>query len=158
MIHKVRQELYKSLPLMGQGLRLVWNAARFWSIAWGVLLLLQGTIPAAQIYLIRQTVDLLSVTLANHGGLADLTRTWLPITFLGLFWIISQLLSSLIIWVRIAQAELVQDSIHTLIHNQALALDIAFYENPESYNLLHRARVDAISQPISLLESLGILI
>ncbi|CAK0745019.1 Multidrug ABC transporter ATP-binding protein [Gammaproteobacteria bacterium] len=85
-------------------------------------------------------------------------RAWLPITLIGLFWILSQLLSSLIGWVRTAQGELVRDSIHALIQDRALALDIAFYENSASYDLLHRARGDAISQPISLLESLGTLI
>ena len=35
---------------------------------------------------------------------------------------------------------------------------MAFYENPESYDLLHRARVDAITQHVALLESLGTLI
>jgi ATP-binding cassette subfamily B protein len=45
-----------------------------------------------------------------------------------------------------------------LIHAQALRLDLAFYDHPESYDQLHRARVDAISQPLALLESLGSLV
>jgi ATP-binding cassette subfamily B protein len=118
----------------------------------------QGFIPASQIYLTRQTVDLLAAALGSQGGTAGFTRAWLPAALIGLLWIIGQLLASLIDWVRAAQAELVQDRIHSLIHLQALALDVAFYENSESYDLLHRARVDAISQPISLLESLGNLI
>src|SRR6185369_14472194 len=83
---------------------------------------------------------------------------WPPALLIGLLWMVAQILSSLIDWVRTAQAELVQDRIHGLIHHKALALDIAFYENPESYDLLHRARVDAISQPVALLESIGSLI
>jgi ATP-binding cassette subfamily B protein len=157
MIKTAQQELFKCIPLIGRGLRLVWQAARGWTVAWGVLLLLQGLIPAAQIYLTRQTVDLLATALGSQSG-AAFSRAWPPIVLIGLLWIVSQLLASLIVWVRAAQAELVQDSIHSLIHHQALALDVAFYENPESYDLLHRARVDAIAQPIALLESLGTLI
>jgi hypothetical protein len=33
---------------MNRGLALVWQAARGWTVAWGVLLLLQGLIPTAQ--------------------------------------------------------------------------------------------------------------
>jgi ATP-binding cassette subfamily B protein len=140
---------------MIQGLRLVWDAARGWTVAWGFLLLLQGLIPAALIHLTRVTVNQLSSVVNNSAGLANIQSVWLPAGLIGMLWMAGQLLSSLIDWVRSAQAELVQDSIHTLIHSKALSLDIAFYENPESYDMLHRARVDAISQPVALLESLG---
>jgi ATP-binding cassette subfamily B protein len=71
---------------------------------------------------------------------------------------IGQLLSSALSWVREVQAERVQDEVHRLIHVQALHLDLAFYDHPEYYDQLHRARVDAISQPLALLESLGSLV
>jgi ATP-binding cassette subfamily B protein len=67
-------------------------------------------------------------------------------------------LSSALSWVREVQADRVQDEVHRLIHVQALRLDLAFYDHPESYDQLHRARVDAISQPLALLESLGTLV
>jgi len=73
-------------------------------------------------------------------------------------WIAAQLLSSALSWVRAVQVERVQDEFHRLIHVQALRLDLAFYDHPESYDQLHRARVDAISQPLALLESLGSLV
>jgi len=158
MIQKAHQELLKCLPLMWRGLALVWQASRGWTVAWGLLLLLQGVIPAAQIYLTRHAIDLISTALGVRSSGIIFDTVWLPVILIGLLWIISQLLSSLVDWVRTAQAELVQDNIHALIHRQALSLDISFYENAESYDLLHRARVDAISQPVALLESLGTLI
>jgi ATP-binding cassette, subfamily B, bacterial len=157
-VNRVWKELYRCLPLMGQGLRLVWSAARGWTVAWGVLLLLQGLMPAALVYLTRLTVNRLSTAVGGQNGLAAFSDVWLPAGLIGMLWVVSQLLTSLSAWVRTAQAELVQDSIHALIHEKALALDVAFYENPESYDLLHRARVDAITQPIVLLESLGTLL
>ena len=157
-MNKALQEFFRCLPLMFQGLRLVWNAARGWTVAWGVLLLLQGLVPAALVYLTRLVVNRLSTALTGQSALAAFSDVWIPALLIGLLWVGSQLLTSLAAWVRTAQAELVQDSIHSLIHQKALALDVAFYENPESYDLLHRARIDAISQPIALLESLGSLI
>jgi len=158
VINKVLQELLRVLPLMGQGLRLVWNAAHGWTVAWGVLLLLQGVMPAALVYLTRLTVNRISSAVSSQSGLAAFSDVWLPALLIGVLWVLGQLLTSLAAWVRTAQAELVQDSIHSQIHQKALELDVAFYENPESYDLLHRARVDAISQPLSLLESLGTLV
>lgn len=143
---------------MINGLRLVWQAARGWTIAWGFLLFLQGVIPAGQIYLTRVTVNHLSGALAGQTPADAVARAWPPIALIALLWLAGQIAASLVTWVRTAQAELVQDRIHSLIHSQALALDVAFYDNPESYDLLHRARVDAITQPIALLESMGALL
>lgn len=66
-----------------------------------------------------------------------------------------EILRGLAEWVRATQAELVQDSIHDLIHAKAATLDISFYDNPEYYDRLHRARVDALSRPVLLLENVG---
>lgn len=157
-MNKALQELFRCLPVMFKGLRLVWDAARGWTVAWGTLLVLQGLVPAALIYLTKLTVNRLSTAFGTQTGLTAFSNVWPLALLIGLLWIFSQLLSSLTVWVRAAQAELVQDSIHALIHQKALELDVSFYENPESYDLLHRARVDALSQPIALLESLGNLI
>jgi ATP-binding cassette subfamily B protein len=158
LIRRAQDELLKSIPLIGRGISLVWQAARGWTVAWGCLLLVQGFIPAAQVYLSKITIDSLSVDLSLVNSSAALARALPPIIVIGLLWIISQLVTSLIRWVRAAQAELVQDSIYSLIHDKALELDLAFYENSESYDLLHRARVDALSQPIALLESVGVVL
>ncbi len=158
MIAKIQQELSRCIPSMASGLRLVWQAAKGWTIAWGVLLFLQGIIPAAQIYLTRVTVNHLSGALAGQTPADAVARAWPPVAMIALLWLAGQVAASLNAWVRTAQAELVQDRIHSLIHRQALALDVAFYDNPESYDLLHRARVDALSQPIALLESMGTLL
>jgi ATP-binding cassette subfamily B protein len=115
-------------------------------------------IPAAQVYLTKMTVDFLAADISTQNAAAALTRAWPPMAIIGLLWIFGQLVASLIRWVRAAQTELVQDSIHSLIHDKALELDVAFYENSESYDLLHRAKVDALSQPIALLESIGTVI
>jgi len=132
-------------------LALVWGAARGWTLAWGVLLVGQGLIPAGQALLLRAMVN----RLMRHPGWPSIAP---PVLGIACLWIVGQLLSSLLSWVRAVQAELVQDRIHGLIHEQALRLDLAFYDHAESYDQLHRARVDALSQPLALLESLGSMV
>jgi ATP-binding cassette subfamily B protein len=145
------KQFVRQLPAGRRALVLVWGAAGWWTVAWGVLLVSQGLIPAGLALLLRALVNRL---VASHQW-ASVAPPALGIAGL---WIAAQLLSSALAWVREVQAQRVQDEVHRLIHLQALRLDLAFYDHPESYDQLHRARVDAISQPLSLLESLGSMV
>jgi ATP-binding cassette subfamily B protein len=58
-------------------------------------------------------------------------------------------------WVATVQSEIVLDYTSNLIHMQASSLDLSFYETPEYYDLLERARQDAASQPLALLRNVG---
>jgi ATP-binding cassette subfamily B protein len=69
--------------------------------------------------------------------------------------LLAEVLRSMANWVRTAQAERVQDYLYGLIHSRAISLDLAFYETPEYYDQLHRARIDALTRPTALLESMG---
>jgi|CZKF01.1.fsa_nt_gi ATP-binding cassette subfamily B protein len=144
-------QFFRQLPAGRRALALVWGAARGWTVAWGILLVGQGLIPAGQALLLRSLVNRL---VASHGWVTIAP----PALGIASLWIAAQFFSSALAWVRAVQAERVQDEVHRLIHVQALRLDLAFYDHPESYDQLHRARVDAISQPLALLESLGSLV
>jgi len=60
--------------------------------------------------------------------------------------------------VRTVQAERVQDHITDLIHAKAIELDLSFYDSPEYYDRLYRARMDAYDRPVALLENIGALV
>ncbi len=141
---------------MGRGIRLVWRAARQWTLLWGMLLLLQGLVPAALVYMIRYVVNILAGAAGTPGTVFDkFSPVWAPVAVMGVLWVLSQVLSSLVNRARTVQAEFVQDHINDLIHAKALGLDMSFYDHPDSYDLLYRASVDAIHQPLNLLENLG---
>ena len=108
-------------------------------MVWAVLLLLQGLLPVASVYLTRALVDGLVEVVDTGGDWAALRPVLILVALLGLVLLLTDSLRSLTAWVRIAQAELVQDHIHSLIHKQAMALDLAFYESPDFYDQLHRA-------------------
>ena len=157
-IKEILQGFFSRLPLIRRGLGLVWKAAQGWTIAWAILLLLQGLLPAAQIALTRTVVDRLAAFTSGRIGADGVQAAVLvPAVFLALLWMAGQGLASLISWVRTAQAELVQDSIQSMIHEQAMTLDLSFFEDSSSYDLLHRARFDALQQPLALLEHTGLI-
>ncbi len=150
MLKNQIREFLKQLPAGRRAIVLVWRATRWWSVAWALLLIAQGLLPAGQVLLLRTLVNQF-VSLPRWNSVAPSA-----IGIVGL-WVIGQLISSALSWVRAVQAELVQDEVHRLIHEQAIRLDLAFYDRPESYDLLWRAQIDAPSQPLALLESLGSL-
>ncbi len=151
MLRRQLNQFVQQLPVGRRALTLVWTAAGWWTAVWGVLLVGQGLIPAGLALLLRILVN----RLVGPHGWASIAPAALGIAGL---WIAAQLLSSALSWVRAMQAERVQDEVHRLIHTQALRLDLAFYDHPESYDQLYRAQVDALSQPLALLESLGSLV
>jgi len=151
MPHSQLKQFSLQLPAGRRALKLVWAAAGLRTVAWGVLLVGQGLIPAGQALLLRTLVNRL-VASPRWDAIAA------PALGIAGLWILGQLFSSALSWVRAAQAEQVQDEVHRLIHVQALRMDLAFYDHPESYDQLHRAQIDAISQPLALLESLGSLV
>jgi ATP-binding cassette subfamily B protein len=149
ILSKARQRL----PYLYRGLGLVWNVARPWTIAWLILLTLQGLLPAATVYLTKLLVD--SVVTAISGNPA---RVLPLVLLLGAIMLLIEIVRAAINWVRAVQAELVQDHVASLIQEKSVAVDLAFYELPDYYDHLHRARVESNSRPVALLENFGSLL
>ena len=72
--------------------------------------------------------------------------------------VLTEILSSAARWVRTAQSELLQDHISSLIHQKSVAVDMAFYESPDYYDHLHRARIEGNYRPQALLDGIGSLL
>ena len=152
-------EIKRTVTTIVRGIALVRRAAGGWTVLWTLLLLAQGLLPAALVYLTKLSIDLLTPLASDPSRVTAVLATGWPVfALIPLFWITGQVAASMIIRVRTVQSELVQDHVHSLIHEKSCELDMAFFDTPESYDLLHRARVDALSQPLALLESLGTLI
>jgi ATP-binding cassette subfamily B protein len=146
------------LRFLPRALTLVWAAARPWTIAWSALLLLQGLLPVAIVYLTRAVVDSLVAAVRAQGAWASVRPALLLAVVMAGVLLAAELLRSAAAYVRAAQAELVQDHISSLIHAKSIAADLAFYDSSEFYDHLHRARGEASYRPVALLESLGSLL
>jgi ATP-binding cassette subfamily B protein len=138
--------------------RLIWSAAPRWTVAWAILLLLQGIQPVAAVYLIKLLVDSL-VKAANAGGDWVHVRPALVLVALMVaVMLLAELLQSLSDLVRTAQSELVQDHIKGLVHEQSALMDLSAHESSEYQDSLDRARSEAGTRPLALLESAGSLV
>lgn len=138
--------------------RLIWTAAPRWTVAWAVLLIVQGIQPLAAVYLVKLLVDRL-VKAANSGG--DWTHVRPAIVLIALtigVMLLAEVLQSVSDLVRTAQSELVQDYIKGLVHQQSATMDLSIHESAEYQDRLDRARSEAATRPLALLESAGSLI
>ena len=137
---------------------LVWAATRIWTTAWALLLLIQGLVPAATVYLTKPLVDSL-VSAVNTGKTEYSIYSLRPVLWWGglmaALILIGEILHEITGWIRRNQSELLQDHISELIYKQSVVADYAFYDLPEYYDQLHRARTDAAYRPEMLFESLG---
>ncbi|MBI4865464.1 MAG: ABC transporter ATP-binding protein [Candidatus Wallbacteria bacterium] len=140
-----------------RALALVRAAAGGWTVAWLALLVAQGVLPIALVWITRELVNGLTaiVRAGPDPALVNGAIGWGAA--MACLLLATDALSSLGGWVRTVQGERVQDHVSGLVHRQALALDLEYFDSPEFYDRLHRARVDALTRPVALLQSLGSL-
>ncbi len=143
------------LAYVPRTLRLVWAAAPGWSLAWLLLLVVQGLLPAAIISLTRLLVD--SMVGAISGGISweNIGPVLWPAGLIAGAMVLTQVLQSLAEWVRVAQSELIQDYLSNLIHEKSATVDLAYYESADYHDRLYQARNDLMHRPLALLASSG---
>ena len=152
---KLRKALAQ-LPNLPRALALVWQVARPWTIAWILLLIVQGLLPAALVFLTKLFVD--ALIRAARADWPEMQFTMLVVLLIGGVLLLMEVVRNAINWVRTVQAELLQDHITALIHEKSVAVDLAFYELSDYYDHLHRARAEARYRPVALLGNLGALL
>ena len=148
------QRLWSQLGNLPRTLKLVWEAAPRWTSAWIAGLFVQGLLPVLLVYLTRQFVDVLVAAVRNPTWSTSRPAMTIGLALAAVM-LASHFLEAIINWIRTAQAELVQDHITNSIHDQSTSVDLAFYEVPEYYDHLHRARVESTYRPVALLDNIG---
>jgi ATP-binding cassette subfamily B protein len=140
------------LPRFPHAASLVWTAARRWTLAWAALLIAQGLLPVALVYLTRPLVN--SVLAAIRPG-GQLRPALVNAGLMAGVLLAIEALRSLDSWIRTAQAELVRNHISRLVQEKSAAVDLGFYETPDFFDHLHRARAEAATVPLALIGNLG---
>lgn len=146
------------LEYLPRTLRLIWAAAPRWTATWVALLVLQGLLPAALVYLTRSVVDSIAGALGAGISWETVQPTLLLVGLLGSIMLLNQALQSITELVRTGQAELISDYLSALVHDKSMSVDLAYYESPAYHDRLERARNDLSNRPLALLESAGNLL
>src|ERR1700733_5672371 len=158
MNQELRAKLAKAFRQMRdvpRALALAWNAAPRWTAASVALLAVQGLLPVATVWLSRSLVNATVAALHAGGDSRNIRTAVVSALLLGVAALAGEALHSLSGWVRTNQGELVQDHILALVHQKSVEVDLAFYDSPDFFDRLHRARAEAYYRPLALIDSAG---
>ena len=137
---------------------LIWDASKGWTVARAIVLVLQGLMPAITMAVSRLIVDKF-LPLLGGGFSWDTAR---PVVLLaivmGAVLVFTEVLESLIAWIRTAQSDLVSDYVSGLVHKKSLEVDLFYYQSTEFHDQLERARNEANDRSVALLEGTGNLV
>ena len=138
--------------LWARTLKLVLAVVPYWTGAWVVLLILRGLLPAATVYLTKLTIDTFMIARDDSDVL---NSALLFAAGVGVTLVATELTTFSLDWVRAVQTDVLMDHLKGRIQLKAAEVDLEFYESPNYYDLLEQARGDAVSRPLTLLESFG---
>lgn len=156
MLTKFREALSR-LPYLRRAIRMVWEAAPHWTLSWAVLVLLQGILPVAPVYLTRLLVNRVVLARDAGGTIESFAPALVIAGLIAAVLVVGEVLQSVAEWIRTGLSELLQDHISGLVHGKAMEVDVAFYESADYYDRLHRARTDARVRLMGLLEGVAAL-
>jgi len=167
----LKQSVLGTTAALPQVLRLVWEASPGTTIGLFFTTALAGLIPAISVGITLMLTNAVVRGIgihANHEAdrvhLNELGIPWLPgmvftavgmIVFLAVLQLIVFAVSALLNTTRNITQQLLQNSvamrIQLMVMEKAASLDLQFYEDPASYDLLRRAQNDSINRPVLMI-------
>ena len=137
---------------------LIARAAGRLTLVWAILLIVQGLLPVALVYLTKPLVDGVQAALGRGVSWESIQPVLFVAVAMGVVLLLRELVKVTAEWVSAAQAELVQDHLTGLLHAKSTSADFAVFETADYYDRMYRARTDATNRPLALLESSGSLV
>ena len=146
------------LALLPRTVALVWEAAARETVAWSLLLVLQGALPLLTLYLTKALVDGLVAVLKSGATWQNFQPLLTLVALTGGVMLTSIGANALASVVRTSLTELMRDSVMLKLQSKAITLDMAVFENAKFHDRLYRAQMAAKYRPLSQVESLGRLL
>lgn len=149
----LKQKVKVALRL-DRAVRFVWEAGPGWTIASLVLVFLQGVLPLLALYIMKLIVDAVTFALSEPDKSAAFRNVAL---FIGLAMVVAlfnALCRMISGFVKEAQALEVTDRVYDLIHAKSIAVDLAYYENPQYFDTLYRAQQEGPYRPTRIVDDL----
>ena len=131
---------------------MVWRHTRTWTIMNLLLVLVQGVLPLAALYLMKLIVDAITQSIKTGGRNFNTALTYILIA--GGVALVTSVCKSLVELTAEAQSLIVSDAISRKLHEKSCAIDLEYYENPYFFNALHRAQQEAPNRPPRIVNGL----
>ena len=153
-IQKIKNKLKVALRFI-PALRLVWQSSPGWTIARLVLVVFQGLLPLALIYLAKLIIDTVTLNLKSAEPTEVFAQVLPLIIMAGVATILNSLSQSLTELVNTAHSQQVTDYMQGIIHAKSIEADLEYYENAKYHDALQRAQQEAPYRPPQILNRLA---
>ena len=118
------------------------------------LLIVQGALPLASLYLMKLVVDAVTTALEAPDKGAAFGQVALLIGLTGGVTLIGALTRSIAGLVSEAQGQVITDHMSDLLHAKSIEIDLEYYESAQYYDKLHRAQREAPFRPVRIVNGL----
>jgi ATP-binding cassette, subfamily B, bacterial len=166
-----KQSITGTTAALPQVMRLVWEASKPTTIGLFITTSLAGLIPTISVGItlmltnaVTQGIVIHASHAPDHEELSGLGLSWMPhlgftvvgmIVFLAVAQLVLFAVSALLNTLRNISQQLLQNSvsmrIQLMVMEKAASLDLPFYEDAASYDLLRRAQNDSINRPVLMI-------
>jgi ATP-binding cassette, subfamily B, bacterial len=150
----IKLKIRRALQL-GRALRFVWQSAKGWTIASGVLIVVQGVLPLLPLYLMKLLVDAVTAGVAAPDKGAVLRHVLLLVGLMGAVTLLASLIRLIAGLVSEWQTNIVTDHMNDVLLAKSIEVDLEYYESARYYDTLHRAQGEAPSRPNSIVNGLA---
>ncbi|MGH7507671.1 MAG: ABC transporter ATP-binding protein [Longimicrobiales bacterium] len=151
----VRDLVMRSPRPLLRATRLVWESAPGWSLGRAALLVLQGLVPLAALYLMKLIVDAVAEGIGAGDPDAAFRRVAVLVLIAAGVGITTIVVRTIATLVGEAQAQVLTDHVHDVLHSKSVEVDLQYYENPEYHDSLHRAQQEAPYRPTRIVTELA---
>lgn len=148
------QRIAPHLSNLRLALRFVWESTPGLTIANLFLLVIEGALPLAALFILKLLVDTVTSGLGDTNSDALFEDTAWLIIAMGVVALLSAASAAISTLVFKAQSQIVTDHMHAKLHAKSIEVDLEYYENSQYFDTLHRAQQDAPHRPTAILNSL----
>lgn len=136
-------------------LAIVWRHTRGWCLLGALVIALQSVLPLASLYALKLLVDAVGQALKTNERALLGDGVLGLVVLLGLVILARSALGSLAIYLRECQSYQLTVRLHNLIHQKAAAADLAWFENAQYADTLHRAQTEVGYRPTNIINDLS---
>ena len=133
-------------PLI-RGIRLVWQSGPLWSVLQLIVLVVQGLIPLATLYLTKLIVDGVTGAVTAGQALDAFGDVGILIALAAGVAVLGVAIRTVGTVVSEVQSLKLGDRVHDVLHEQSVSVDLEYYESADYHDTLHRAQEEAPYRP-----------
>jgi ATP-binding cassette subfamily B protein len=143
---------------LSDAVRIVWRCGSGLTLVNLFLLILQGLLPLAGLYIIKLLIDAVSSAITAPDKAMAFERVIFLIVLVGAVFILTYLCRTASAAVQEALQQIASDQINDLLHAKSIELDLEYYESSDYYDKLDLAKREAPFRPTLIVRNLATVV